>query len=125
MKLETPLAKARGLGSAKSGTGHWWWQRLTAIALVPLVIWLVWSLYAMAGADLETVRAWLARPLNSLLMVSTLIALFYHAQLGMQVVIEDYVHGPMEVFLQVAVRFICLILALAGILATIRISLGG
>lgn len=94
MSMRNPLATARGRGSAKSGVHHWFAQRLTAVLLVALVGWLFYALLALAGADYEAARAFLARPLNAALAILLLVALFYHAMLGLQVVIEDYVHAP-------------------------------
>ncbi len=93
MTMINPLARVRGLGSAKEGTHHWIAQRMTAVALVPLTLWFVISLISLVGADLAAVKAWLGSPFNAVLMILTLIAGFHHAQLGLQVVIEDYVHG--------------------------------
>lgn len=125
MKLITPLARARGLGSAKEGVSHWWAQRLTAIALVPLVVWLIYSVVSLLGADQQAVRAWIGNGLNATFLIALLIALFYHLQLGMQVVIEDYVHGrATEVTLQIIVKFASILGALAGVLGVLKISLG-
>lgn len=125
MKLITPLAKARGLGSAKEGVSHWWAQRLTAIALVPLIVWLVYSVVTLLGADQQAVRAWIGGGLNATFMIALLIALFYHLQLGMQVVIEDYVHGrATEVTLQIIVKFASILGTLAGVLGVVKIALG-
>lgn len=93
MTMINPLAKVRGLGSAKDGTHHWIAQRMTAVALVPLTLWFVISLIGLIGGDLATIKSWLASPFNAVLMILTLIAGFHHAQLGLQVVIEDYIHG--------------------------------
>ncbi len=99
--LRTPLARARGLGSGKTGTGHWWWQRLTAIALVLLVPWLIGVLVSLVGADIDSARATIARPWNAIPLAAFVIAAFWHAKLGVQVVIEDYVHTRwVEVTLQ-------------------------
>ena len=94
MSMVNPLAKARGLGSAKSGVHHWYAQRASAVLLLFLVAWLIWSMFQLAGADHEQARAFLAAPLNAAFMIVLLVSLFYHAMLGMQVVIEDYVHQP-------------------------------
>jgi succinate dehydrogenase / fumarate reductase membrane anchor subunit len=91
MKYRTPLTKARGLGSAKSGTAHWWMQRVTAAALVPLSYWLIKLIYLSASAPYAETRAWLASPVNTLGIIALLAAAFYHAGLGLRVVIEDYV----------------------------------
>lgn len=120
----TPIGRARGLGSAKSGTGHWWWQRVTAVVLALLVPWLVGTLVSFVGADLGTVQAALARPFNAILLALFVVALFWHGKLGMQVVIEDYVHTrALEVALQLAVTLACVLGALASLYAIARIAL--
>src|SRR6266516_5939430 len=93
--MRSPLGRAIGLGSAKEGVEHWWAQRLTAIALVPLTLWFVIAIIGLVGADLETVQNWAGRPLPAILLVLLLIATFYHTSLGLQVVIEDYVHAAL------------------------------
>ncbi len=126
MSLQTPLGKARGLGSAKEGLHHWWMQRVTAVALIPLTIWFAYSVACIAGAEYNVVLEKLSSPLNSILLVCFIIATFYHAALGLQVVFEDYVSTK-------AVRIICIVsadlllffLAIAAILAVVRISFGG
>ncbi|HZB93338.1 MAG TPA: succinate dehydrogenase, hydrophobic membrane anchor protein [Stellaceae bacterium] len=124
--LRTPLGQAIGLGSAKEGVQHWWAQRVSAVALIVLGLWFVVSVIAHAGADRATVVAWLHGPLSAILMILTLAAVFYHAALGMQVVIEDYVHSEwVKVSSLVAMRLICLALAVAGIFAVLRIAFGG
>ena len=124
VEFRTPLARARGLGSAKSGTGHFWWQRVTAVALVPLVAWLIGTMVSLVGADLATVQAAIARPWNAILFALFAIAMFWHAKLGMQVVIEDYVHTRwLEIALQLAVIFVCALGALASLYAIARIAL--
>jgi len=124
VEFRTPLARARGLGSAKSGTGHFWWQRVTAVALVPLVAWLIGTMVSLVGADLATVQAAIARPWNAILFALFAIAMFWHARLGMQVVIEDYVHTRwLEVALQLVVIFVCALGALASLYAIARIAL--
>ncbi|MFZ0486647.1 MAG: succinate dehydrogenase, hydrophobic membrane anchor protein [Arenicellales bacterium] len=92
MNLQTPLSRVLGLGSAKEGVEHWWWQRLTALALVPLGIWFVVVVISMVGADYATARTWVAQPVNMVLLIAFVAALLHHGQLGLQVVIEDYVH---------------------------------
>jgi len=93
MSLQTPLARVLGLGSAREGVGHWWWQRLTAAALVPLGIWFVIAVISLVGAGYGEARAWVTAPLNMVLLIAFAAALLHHAQLGLQVVIEDYVHN--------------------------------
>jgi succinate dehydrogenase / fumarate reductase membrane anchor subunit len=122
--LRTPLARARGIGSGKTGTGHFWYLRLTSIALMLLVPWLVGTLVSLIGADLATAQAVLARPYNAILMAALLVALFWHTKLGMQVVIEDYVHTrAVEVTLLVLNSLLCALGALASLYAIARIAL--
>ena len=124
--FRTPVARARGLGSGKTGTGHFWWQRVTAVALVPLVAWFVGTLVSLAGADLVTVQTVLARPFNAIAFALFAIALFWHAKLGLQVVIEDYIHQrSLEIALQLLVTFACAAGALASLYAIARIALLG
>ena len=123
--LRTPLKRVRGLGSAKFGTHHFIVQRVTAIALIPLVLWAVWLALTLQHADYAQAHALLRQPLNALLMTTFVIALFWHAQLGIQVVIEDYVHTHwVEASAQILVRFLCVLGALACVLAIMRIALG-
>ena len=124
--LRTPLARARGLGSARDGLHHWWAQRLTAIALIPLVVWFAISLVMLSGADYGVARAWIGSPLVMVLLILTISIGLHHGQLGIQVVIEDYVHGDgWKLALIVAVRFIAVVFGLAGVVAILRIGLGG
>ena len=126
MDRRTPLARARGLGSAKDGVGHWWAQRLTAIALIPLVVWFAISLVMLSGADYTVVRAWIGSPLVMMLLVLTIAVGLHHAQLGMQVVIEDYVGGDgWRLALIVIVKFIAVLFGLGAIVAILRIGFGG
>ena len=126
MDRRTPLARVRGLGSAKDGVGHWWAQRLTAIALIPLVVWFAISLVMLSGADYTVVRAWIGSPLVMMLLVLTIAVGLHHAQLGMQVVIEDYVGGDgWKLALIVIVKFIAVLFGLGAIVAILRIGFGG
>ncbi|SDD13811.1 succinate dehydrogenase, hydrophobic membrane anchor protein [Aquimonas voraii] len=123
MSLRNPLAKARGLGSAKDGTAHWWAQRVSAIALVPLVLYVLYLLVSLAGADYNTVRLSIAQPVNALLLILFIGTAFWHARLGLQVVIEDYIHvGWLEITLMIAVKFVYVVLGLAAIIAIGRIA---
>ena len=125
MNLRSPLARVRGLGSAKEGVTHWWAQRMTAVALVPLVIWFVASVCAMAGADYVTVRAWIATPLVSILLILLTVAVFHHAQLGLQVVLEDYVHTEWRKIVAIGlVKFAAIALSVAVIFSIVKIALG-
>jgi succinate dehydrogenase / fumarate reductase, membrane anchor subunit len=123
MKYRTPLARVRGLGSARSGSHHWWMQRLTAIALVPLSVWFVASLLMVVTADHATVIQWLQSPLVAILCCALIVALFYHAQIGIQVVIEDYVHAEgCKLVSIVLVKLVSLLLAAACLFAVLSIA---
>lgn len=125
MKLQTPLAKVRGLGSAKQGTTHWWYQRLTAIVLVPLSMWIMISLVLMTSMDHAMVTGWIKVPVNTILLILFIVSLFYHAQLGMQVVIEDYVDPEWQKITSIIlVKFLSLLAGLASVLAILKIFLG-
>ena len=125
MALITPLARARGLGAAHGGVGHWKAQRLTAISNAVLVLWFVFSAMALAGAGYEEVRAWLASPVAATLMILLVVSVFYHASLGLQVVIEDYVHHPgLRIGALIAVRLVVAALAVACIVAILMVALG-
>ena len=124
--LRTPLSRARGLGSARQGVHHWWAQRITAVALIPLVTWFAISLIMMSGADYAVVRAWIGSPVVMVLLILTIAVGLHHGQLGMQVVIEDYVHSDgWKLALIVLVRFIAVFFGLAAIVAILRIGFGG
>ena len=123
-ELRSSLGRARGLGSATEGVGHWWAQRVTAIALVPLAIWFVVAMISLIGADLATFEEWISTFGNALLMILTVLVLFYHAHLGMQVVIEDYVHGEApRVATLLIVKFVLASLAASCVLAVVLVAL--
>ena len=123
--LQTPLKRVRGLGSAKAGTHHFIVQRLTAVALIPLVLWIIWFALKLMHLDYAHSRALVHDPLNAVLLIAFVVAVFWHAQLGVQVVIEDYVHTRwLEVTSQILVKFLCVLGALASVLAIVRIALG-
>ena len=120
--LKTDLKRVRGLGSAKAGVGHWWAQRLTALALIPLTLWFVASIVGLAGASHAAVVDWIASPVPALLLVLLIVATFHHAQLGLQVVIEDYVHHDgTKLTLLLLVKAAAVVLALASLFAVLRI----
>ena len=122
--LRTPLARARGLGSGKTGTEHFWVQRVTAIALALLVPWLLWLLLSMVGHDAAHAIALDRAPINAIALTAFVIAMFWHAKLGIQVVIEDYVHTRgAEVTLHLLNTFLCTLGAIASVYAIIRIAL--
>ncbi|MEM9684315.1 MAG: succinate dehydrogenase, hydrophobic membrane anchor protein [Pseudomonadota bacterium] len=123
MAMRTPLSRVRGLGSAKDGTHHWWMQRLSAVALVPLTVWFVISMISFAGADHAAVSAWLAQPLSAVLMLLLVVATFYHLQLGVQVVIEDYIHGEAaKIACLVALKLLSIALGVAGVFAVLKVA---
>jgi succinate dehydrogenase membrane anchor subunit len=122
----TPLSRARGLGSAKQGVHHWWAQRITAVALIPLVAWFAISLIMMSGADYAVVRAWIGSPVVMVLLTLTIVIGLHHGQIGMQEVVEDYVHSEgMKLALIVLLRFTAVFFGLAAIVAILRIGFGG
>jgi succinate dehydrogenase membrane anchor subunit len=122
----TPIAKARGLGAAHTGVGHWKMQRLTAIANLLLVLWFMFSAMALAGSGYEQTRAWLASPVSASLMALLIISTFYHARLGLQVVVEDYVHHEgLKIASVAALTLITFGLAVACIVAVLKIASGG
>ena len=126
MDRRTPLGRVRGLGSAKEGTAHWWAQRVTAVALVPLSLWLVAWVVATAGADHKAVTAWLADPLVAIPMLLVIVATFHHAQLGLQVVIEDYVHTEwLKISGNMLVKFTAIVLSVVSIFAVLKIAFQG
>lgn len=121
----TPLARARGLGSAKEGVHHWWMQRLTAIALIPLVVWFAISLVMLSGADYQVVRAWISSPLVMVMLILTIGIGLHHGQLGMQVVWEDYTEGAFRVVMIVLTKFLAVLFGLGAIVGVLRIGFGG
>ena len=126
MSMRTPLSKVRGLGSAKSGTEHFWHQRLTAVANIPLVIFLIWFCVSNGGADRAEMTAALSNPLVALMLVFTIVSVTWHMRLGMQVVIEDYVHGEgSKLICLLGNTFFSLAVALTGLFAVLKISFGG
>lgn len=126
MEFRTPIGKAVGWGSAHTGTGHWWLQRVTAIALVPLTPWFVWFLAHLLQADHRTISAWLASPWQSGLLLAYLLTAGYHAALGLQVIIEDYIHHPaIRLGALLTVRLGLAFLVLVAALAVIKIVASG
>jgi len=121
-----PLAKVHGLGSAKSGTHHWWMQRVTAVANIPLMLWFVVSMAYNAGADYATLVAWMQQPTVAVLMILLIANVTFHMRLGLQVAIEDYVsdHGN-RIAGMLIITFVTLTLAALGIFSVLKISLGG
>ncbi len=125
MQLKTPIGQVRGLGSAKDGVGHWKMQRLTAVANVVLVIWFLVSCVSIAGAGYQETRDWLSSPITATLMILLVSSAFYHAKLGVQVVIEDYVHHEgLKITALAAVTLACIALGVACVVAILKTSLG-
>jgi succinate dehydrogenase / fumarate reductase membrane anchor subunit len=124
-RLRSPLGRALGLGSAKEGVQHWWMQRVTAVALVPLILWLVVAVIELAGAERGALVAWLHNPMPAVLMIGLLVATFYHTALGLQVVIEDYIHSEAwKLTAIIAVRLLCILFVVRGVLAVLKLALG-
>ncbi len=125
MSLQTPLAKVKGLGSAKNGTHHWWHQRVSAIALLPLSLWFIYSVVSMVGADYMTVVYWIRLPYVTVLLILFLVALFYHAVLGLQIVIEDYIHSEWQkIACLILVKFLAAVGSLASVLSVLNVFFG-
>ncbi len=126
MGLRTPLGTALGLGPAKEGVSHWWWQRVTSVLLIPLSLWFVFSLASLAGANHQTVVDWMRSPIVTALLIMFVISTFYHAQLGVQVVIEDYIHTEwLKMASLLAVSFVTAFLSLVAVVLVLRVALGG
>ncbi len=125
MSLRTPLGRALGLGSAKAGFAHWWSQRMSAAALVPLGLWFVLSIAGLPSTDYWAVAAWVGEPLHAVLLILLLVSLLYHSSLGVQVIIEDYVRGAARITALVLVQFAHVVMAVAGIYAIVMLSAVG
>ena len=124
-RYRTPLKNVRGLGAAKTGTEHFVMQRLTATALVALALYFLAFLLSLIGADYVTATAAVAKPWNAILIVGFLVAMFWHAQIGLQVILEDYIHNSLlALALQTTVRFVAVLGAIVSIFAVARIALG-
>jgi len=126
MSFRTPIKEAKGLGASGHGTGHWWLQRLTAIALVPLTIWFVLGIATFSGADYAAATGWLGAPINAVLMVLFVGTVFFHGTLGLQVVLEDYVASQaLRMGLTIAVKFAAIALTALAVFAVFSIAFGG
>jgi succinate dehydrogenase / fumarate reductase, membrane anchor subunit len=123
--MNTPLAKVRGLGSAKTGTHHWWMQRVSAVANIPLVIWFVVSMLGHVQSDFATLFSWMQVPFVAVLMILLIANMSYHMNLGLQIAIEDYVHGRARIVSMLVLDFATVVLAVLGIFSVLKISVGG
>lgn len=124
-EMRNPLAKARGLGSSRSGLPHWRAQRISALMLLLLIPWLVWSLLHLAGSGYAEAAAFLAEPLNATLLILVLLCMLYHAMLGLQVVIEDYVHHHgLSLLLLFLIRLAAAAGMIAGVVHVLKLVLG-
>ena len=124
MSLRSPLSKVIGRGSAGEGAGHWWMQRVTAVALVPLTLWFAWSLLGLHLQSYDEVRGWLGQPWVAVLTILLVITLAWHSKLGVQVVIEDYVHGKVaKTSMLLLSTFIHIGAAVAGVFAILLLAL--
>jgi succinate dehydrogenase / fumarate reductase membrane anchor subunit len=125
MSLRSPLSRVLGLGSARDGTAHWWAQRVTAIALIPLTLWFLFSLMTLPSLDYEIVRTWLSVPVSGFLALLLVAVLTYHSYLGTAVIVEDYVHSSgMKVFSLMTLRFLYVLAGGAGMFAIARVVFG-
>ncbi|MBS7791539.1 succinate dehydrogenase, hydrophobic membrane anchor protein [Roseococcus sp. SDR] len=121
--LRSPLGRVRGMGSAKTGTHHWWMQRVTSIALLPLTIWFVASMIGLAGASYLETLLWIAQPLNAVLLLVLIGLTFHHMAAGLQVVVEDYVRDEFKrLAFILLIKAASLLMALASAFAVLRIA---
>ena len=121
--MSTPLHRVQGLGAAHSGTGHFWRQRITAVALVPLGLWFTYAILGLIGANEVAILSYLARPRNALLMAAFAATMLYHMSLGLQVVVDDYIHSTgMKIFCLLLIRFMMIATTVTCIFALIRIA---
>jgi succinate dehydrogenase / fumarate reductase, membrane anchor subunit len=126
MRMETPISRVRGLGSARSGAHHWWVERLTSIATLLLFVWFAVSLLRLPALDRDTVVEWLSSPLAAVPMLLLIVATFWHLKLGLQVVIEDYVHEEGNKFFAILlINFLTVAGAAFALFAVLKIALGG
>ncbi len=124
--MRTPLSKVRGLGSAREGTGHFWAQRLTAIANIPLILFFLGFLISLNGADYATVRVAMANPFVALMFLLMLVSGLYHMRLGMQVIVEDYIHAEGgKLALLILNTFFSIAVGVASVYALIKLAFGG
>ncbi len=125
MRMQTPMSQVRGLGSAKEGTGHFWWQRLTSVANIPLTIFLVASIVTHVGNDHASVAAYLGSPLVAIGLMMFILSTVFHMYLGMQTIIEDYVHHEgLKILSLMGSTFFCMAVGFASLFAVLKLSFG-
>lgn len=124
MGAGTDLGRVRGLGAAKDGVHHWWLQRVTAVANIVLMLWFIFSLVRLPALDYSSVTLWLRQPVAAVPMLLLIVSVFWHFRLGVQVFIEDYVHGPARIIAMLALSFYTLAGAAAAVFAVFKIALG-
>jgi len=126
MSLRSPMGVVLGRGASGDGVGHWWSQRVSALMLVPLTLWFVISAVGLIGADRAAVAAWMHNPMAAVLMIMLIAATFYHAALGLQIVIEDYIHGEAaRITTLLVMRLLCILFVLRGVLAVLKLAFAG
>ena len=125
MEMRSPLARVRGLGSANEGVGHWWAQRLTGIALVPLTLWFVCVVSQNLGADLAAIKTWMGHGQNAVLLILLIVSGIYHAALGLQVVVEDYVHAEgCKTVALILIKLAAVFLGVINVFAVLKLVFG-
>ena len=121
-----PLKKVKGLGSAHEGADHWMMQKITAIANIPLILWLIWSIISLNGASYDEFTSWLAQPVNAILMILLIISVMYHAKLGTQVITEDYISNEgFKMFKLIGQKLFFFAIGVACIFSVLKIAFGG
>ena len=124
-QLRSKLGRVRGLGSTREGVHHWWAQRMSAVALLPLSLWFIYSLITLTGSDYDSFHAWASEFGNAVFLMLLLVSMFHHAQLGLQVVIEDYVHTEWrKITVLLIIKFAIIVFAASAIFSVIKIALG-
>lgn len=123
--IKSDIGRLKAKGSARSGAEHWKLQRVTAIANIPLILWFIVSAASLSGADYATARAWLAGPFNTTMMILLVVSAFWHARLGLQVVVEDYLHDEgVKIFTLLGITLLIVALAVSCLVAILKVSLG-